>query len=593
MKRWAVLAVVACAFAANNADIGRAAAQAQPKTKTKTQAQAKAKPTAQPTAQPKTKTKTKTKVQAATKRRVTPTPPASAATIFVTDQGVMVPLSAQAPRGVTESAEATFGRQLQALLKTSLKPGLTALLVVDATTGLPIFALRPDAAMNPASNVKMIATATALAVLGQHHRFTTQLLSPVERTAPHRITGDVYLLGSYDPTFDTQGLYALAANLQAQGITHIDGNIVFGQADRDGPYGGRLPVEVVATTRGKAPEVNVWPGDQQTQVINRAKTVRKGITRIAIVQRQLPSQQYQLTITGTIAVGNRISKSVAVQNRPRFAGQWLRWELNKVGITVAGDIKIEPLHDYLQRLASQGQFALPLATRTSVTVGELVTKINKRSINWLADRLVAVAAGFEHNVTPTLARGVAQMRDWLQTHAAIDPTTLTIDTGSGLSYRTKISPQQLVAVIRDAAGFTFDAPAYAATWTQSLSIGGKDGTLAHRFLAPQFSGRIYAKTGTLSNVIALSGLLLTNPARPLAFALVTNKHARSDKTRIRRAHEQVIAALTTYVAKRDGIALVPSTAPPPANTDVDSHDATADDEAADEVDGPPDTTLAP
>ncbi|MBP9087487.1 MAG: D-alanyl-D-alanine carboxypeptidase [Kofleriaceae bacterium] len=524
---------------------------------------------------------------AATKRRVATKPPSDAATIFVADRGAMVPLAAKAPPGATESAEAEFGRQLQTLLKTSLKPGITALLVVDATTGLPIFALRPDTAMNPASNVKMIATATTLAILGADHRFATQLLGPIARADPHRINGDIYLLGSYDPTFDTAGLRTLAANLHAQGVTHIDGNIVFGQADRDGPYGARLPVEVVATTRGKAPAVTVWPGEQQTVVINRAKTVRKGRTRIAIVQRLLPSKNYQLTITGTIAVGNRIGKTVAVQKRPRFAGQWLRWELTQLGIAVAGDITIEPLHDYLQRLASDGQFAVALATRTSATVGELVTRINKRSINWLADRLVAVAAGFEHNVTPTMARGIAQMRAWLLTRAAIDPATLTIDTGSGLSYRTRISPTQLVAVIRNAAGFTFDAPAYAATWTQSLSIGGKDGTLAHRFRAPQFADRIHAKTGTLSNVIALSGLLLTNPARPLAFALVTNKHARGYKTRIRRAHEQVIAALTAYVAKHDGVALLPA-APSHDNAASarESGDVSTDDESDDDGDAP-------
>ncbi len=540
---------------------------------------------------------------AATKRRALTKAPAASATIFFNDHGAMVPLSAKAPVGTTESGEAEFGRQLQLLLKTSLKPGITALLVVDASTGVPIFALRPDAAMNPASNVKMIATATALAVLGASHRFTTQLLGPVAAADSHRIAGDIYLLGSYDPTFDTDGLHALAATLHAQGVTHIDGNIIFGQADRDGPYGARFPVEVIATTRGKAPDVLLWSGDQQTKVINRAKTVRKGKTRIAIVQRQLPSKDYQLTITGTIAVGNRITKTVAVQQRPRFAGQWLRWELSQLGIEVNGDIAIEPLHDYVQRLANQGQFAVALATRTSATVGELVTKINKRSINWLADRLVAVAAGFEHNITPTLARGVAQMREWLQSRAAIDPASLTIDTGSGLSYRTKISPQQLIAVIRNAGGFTFDAPAYAATWMQSLSIGGKDGTLAHRFLAPQFADRIHAKTGTLSNVVALSGLLLTNPARPLAFALVTNKHARGYKTRIRRAHEQVMAALTEYVAKHDGVAFVPAAASPqgPATTAattasapaLDSRDTATDDETAEDLNMPLGATTAP
>nr|HPH69261.1 D-alanyl-D-alanine carboxypeptidase [Kofleriaceae bacterium] len=506
---------------------------------------------------------------------------ATPATILIAQDGALQPLSEKAPRLGSESAEAEFGRALQALLKKSLRPGITALLVVDAKTGTPIFALRPDEAMNPASNVKMIATATALSVLGTEHRFTTQLLAPANGTEPQRIKGDVYLLGSYDPTFDTDGLHALAERCKAQGITRIDGNIVFGDSDRDGPYGARVPIDIVATARGKAPDIVPWPGLHDTVVINRAKTVRKGKPRIAVVQKRLADGTYQITVSGTIAATERVTKTVAAGKRALFAGEWLRWELGQVGIEVTGSVAMEPLAHYVQRLASQQQFAVTLADRSSLTVGELVSKINKRSINWLADRLVAVAAGFAHNVPPALALGVAEMRVWLQAHAAIAPNSLTIDTGSGLSYRTKISPQQLVTVIRDAAGFTADAPSFAPTWVQSLSVGGKDGTLARRFLAPQFTNRIHAKTGTLSNVVALSGLLLTNPERPLAFALVTNKHAPAYKTQIRRAHEQVISALTAYVVKRDGVAFIaPATVAAPATVNATNGTDGSDDESS-------------
>lgn len=515
----------------------------------------------------------KAKKAAAAKTSVTP------ATIYVAHDGALQALSEKTPRTGSETAEAEFGRALQALLKKSLKPGITALLVVDAISGTPIFALRPDEAMNPASNVKMIATATALSVLGTEHRFTTQLLAPANGTEPNRIKGDIFLLGSYDPTFDTDGLHTLAERCKAQGITRIDGNIVFGDADRDGPYGARIPLDVIATTRGKPPEIVLWPGLHDTVVINRAKTVRKGKPRIAVAQKRLADGTYQLTVTGTIAATERLTKTVAAGKRALFAGEWLRWELGQVGIEVTGNVAIEPLTNYVQRLANQQQFAVSLVAHTSLTVGELVSKINKRSINWLADRLVAVAAGFQHNMPPALALGVAEMRAWLQAHAAIAPDSLTIDTGSGLSYRTKISPQQLVTVIRDAAGFTADAPSFAPTWVQSLSVGGKDGTLAHRFLAPQFTNRIRAKTGTLSNVIALSGLLLTNPERPLAFALVTNKHAPGYKTQIRRAHEQLISALTAYVAKRDGVAFIaPATVAAPASVSATNGTDGADDE---------------
>ena len=46
------------------------------------------------------------------------------------------------------------------------------------------------------------------------------------------------------------------------------------------------------------------------------------------------------------------------------------------------------------------------------------------------------------------------------------------------------------------------------SWTRSLlPVGGRSGTLRHRFLNTSCAGRVHAKTGTLTGVSALSGYL--------------------------------------------------------------------------------------
>ena len=87
----------------------------------------------------------------------------------------------------------------------------------------------------------------------------------------------------------------------------------------------------------------------------------------------------------------------------------------------------------------------------------------------------------------------------------------------------QITPHVLVQVVRSAAGFSEvgdSSPAHA--WLDSLSVAGMDGTLARRFRTPDVRGRIHGKTGTLSTVIALSGVIDLDPSRPLAFSIVTN-----------------------------------------------------------------------
>src|SRR5206468_793707 len=125
-----------------------------------------------------------------------------------------------------------------------------------------------------------------------------------------------------------------------------------------------------------------------------------------------------------------------------------------------------------------------------------------------------------------------------------------VDTGSGLSYHTRITAHELVSILRSAAGFEPDGDtALSQAWLNSLSVAGTDGTLSGRFRAGDVRGRIRGKTGTLSTAIALSVILDVDPQRPLAFSLVTNGDAPLSKGYVRRAHEQVVGLLCRYLAR--------------------------------------------
>jgi D-alanyl-D-alanine carboxypeptidase/D-alanyl-D-alanine-endopeptidase (penicillin-binding protein 4) len=67
---------------------------------------------------------------------------------------------------------------------------------------------------------------------------------------------------------------------------------------------------------------------------------------------------------------------------------------------------------------------------------------------------------------------------------------------------------------------------------------GGEGTLASYY--KQDSGSIYAKTGTLSGVVALSGYLYTKKGKLLLFSTLVNNH-RSSSSEIRKQVENFLA----------------------------------------------------
>jgi serine-type D-Ala-D-Ala carboxypeptidase/endopeptidase (penicillin-binding protein 4) len=69
-----------------------------------------------------------------------------------------------------------------------------------------------------------------------------------------------------------------------------------------------------------------------------------------------------------------------------------------------------------------------------------------------------------------------------------------------------------------------------------LPTGG-EGTISNYYKAD--SGYIYAKTGTLSGVVALSGFLYTKKNKLLIFSVLVNNH-RADAGDIRRAVERFL-----------------------------------------------------
>ena len=99
---------------------------------------------------------------------------------------------------------------------------------------------------------------------------------------------------------------------------------------------------------------------------------------------------------------------------------------------------------------------------------------------------------------------------------------------------------------------------YFDLYFNTLAVSGIDGTLKHRLSAGQTRGYVYAKTGTLTGVAALSGFVQARSGRWLIFSLMVNNHRESARA-IRQQAEAILRA--RHVLDQFIIEGIPTTLP--------------------------------
>jgi D-alanyl-D-alanine carboxypeptidase/D-alanyl-D-alanine-endopeptidase (penicillin-binding protein 4) len=110
--------------------------------------------------------------------------------------------------------------------------------------------------------------------------------------------------------------------------------------------------------------------------------------------------------------------------------------------------------------------------------------------------------------------------------------------GSGLSRYNLISPQDFVWVLTQMKNeFRWERIA------EILPTGG-EGTLASYY--KNYAGRIYAKTGSLSNHLALSGYITTKKGKQLIFSVLVNAHTTAAANIRKGVEEFLIGVMEKY-----------------------------------------------
>ena len=201
------------------------------------------------------------------------------------------------------------------------------------------------------------------------------------------------------------------------------------------------------------------------------------------------------------------------------------------GISAALELLPDTIHKTISLATGYQRLFLDRSVRETTIHSQPTDSVLKpmmhRSDNFFAEQvLLMVAHKFnismsDERVIDTLLKTI--FKDLPQKPGWVD--------GSGLSRYNLFSPKDLVFILNKMKND------FGMERIKNLFPSGNEGTLANYYVSE--SGSIFAKTGTLSGVIALSGFLYTKKNKLLIFSVLVNNH-NSSATRVRRAVEKFI-----------------------------------------------------
>jgi D-alanyl-D-alanine carboxypeptidase/D-alanyl-D-alanine-endopeptidase (penicillin-binding protein 4) len=190
-----------------------------------------------------------------------------------------------------------------------------------------------------------------------------------------------------------------------------------------------------------------------------------------------------------------------------------------------------------------GPAAFPVA-ELSHGIDTVVVYLNKVSDNLSAENLLRTMAAERTGRPGRAEAGHVLVNRFLQS-AGVDTGRLVLSDGSGLSRYNLVSASSLIALLRAMRS----DPELFPLFRRSLPVAGVDGTINRRMQGTRAQANLRAKTGTLSDVTALSGYVTTADGEDLAFSVIMQKYPWS--SRAYRGVQDRIGAFLAGLTRED------------------------------------------
>ena len=337
--------------------------------------------------------------------------------------------------------------------------------------GRVLIDVNPSVALIPASNMKLVVAYAALKLLGPDYTFNTSARGVVDGA---QIIGDLFIVGGGDPVLVTSDYPAreffptihqtkaedLVDAIVSRGITTITGSVVGDESRYDTErYSPNLGLGIRGTEVGPLGALMVSDGTLATSPIK-------------------PDQP-------ALAAATELTRL-----------------LTERGVTIGGPPRIGVVG------AEVGEIASVVSQPLRLVVAEMLTNSDNNTAE-----LILKEIGFSTRQAGTREAGIAAVTELLTADGlAVDGFVMS--DGSGLDRANRMSCRLLMEILGSDGGF--------GDIGNGLSVLGKVGTLRDVLIDSPAAGRLYAKTGTLTDVKTLSGFTRYSESLAVRFALLLN-----------------------------------------------------------------------
>ncbi len=445
---------------------------------------------------------------------------------------------------------ASLHSELLALIEKDSPPNSEwSILIQPVNEPKPLFAYQPSKRLVPASNMKIPSSAAILLRLGPDFTYKTQLY--ISGTISGKtLQGDLIVVGSGDPSiggrFNSGDITHLfkqwAALLKNNNIEIINGRVIgIDDIFDDKAHGldwhpddllkwyaaeisglslndGCLDLIIRGGNGvGNAAIVRKEPNTNYMKIINQVKTVSShNAVRGIHYEREIDSRT--LTLTGSIRARQTVRKWTTVPNPTHFFTTVLRENLQKQGIEISGQAYDA---DDLPSLPPEEKWTL-LDEYESPPLSQLLSVCLKKSQNHYAEHFLKTLGYYEYG-RGSSTWGAAAIKDIFFKYDS-DLDRQYFADGSGLSRDNRLNAKSIIKVLRA----MYTSP-YGKTFRETLSQAGVDGTLKNRMRGTAAHGNVWAKTGTLNGVRALSGYLYAQSGKTYLVSFLANGETRGTR----------------------------------------------------------------
>ena len=314
----------------------------------------------------------------------------------------------------------------------------------------------------PASNQKLVSTAFALDRLGPDFRLKTQLLRHTD--------GSLEIVGEGDPDLSIAEIQKFAMVALGQGGSRTPASLA------------AAPLQLMVR---EEPRHRWWPADWDPA--DRSYAYGAPITRLALTSNAL-----HMAVMDPAARLQRILNSTFHQQ--------------------GGQIQLLMVDQQSREAALErsNEGSVVLHSEDSAPMHALLSLANTESHNFTAEVLMREAA----NVWDVNRASLATTH-WMQAQG-IPMTGLQVRDGSGLSRGNRLTSRSLSILLLRMAQHPL-----AAYYQASMAIAGQRGTLRNYYRGTSLQGRFWGKTGTLTGVRSISGILETTDG-PRYVSMIAN-----------------------------------------------------------------------